>query len=49
MVRKVKDLRPEFEMCILAGLNDLEYGQVPLLKARAADDIATSIPKTEKV
>ena len=49
MVRKVKDLRPEFEMCILAGPNDLEYGQIPLLNTRAADDIASSIPKTEKV
>ena len=49
MVWKVEDLRPKFEMCILAGLNDLEYGEVPLLKARAADNIASSIPKTEKV
>ena len=49
MVRKVKDLRPKFEMCIFAGLNDLEYGEVPLLKAGAADDIASSIPKAEKV
>src|SRR5437773_11648905 len=34
MVWKVKDFRPEFEMCILAGPNDLEYGKIPLLKAR---------------
>ena len=49
MVRKVKNLRPEFEMRTLAGLNDLENGQVPLLNARAADDIASGITKTEKV
>ena len=49
MVWKVKDLRPEFEMCILAGPNNLEYGQIPLLNTRAADDVASSIPKTEKV
>src|SRR4051812_21569006 len=49
MVRKVEDLRPEFETCSLAGLNDLENGQVPLLKARAADDIASSTAETEKV
>ena len=49
MVRKVKDFRPEFEMCGLAGPNDLEYGEVPLLEARSADDIASCITKTEKV
>ncbi len=49
MVREIKNLRPEFEMCTLAGLNDLEYGEVPLLKARAADDIASSITKTKEV
>ena len=49
MVGKVKNLRSEFKMFTLADLNDLEYGQVPLLNARAADDIASSIAKTEKV
>src|SRR5436309_333320 len=42
MIRKVKDLRSEFEMCTLAGPNDLEYGQVPLLQARAADNVAAT-------
>ena len=44
----VEELSAEFEAHLVPHWKHLEYGQIPVLEARAADDVASGIAKRER-
>ncbi len=45
MVRKIEKLRTKFQIRLLRGMEELEYGEVPFFVSRRLDSIAANVAK----